>query len=92
MNISMSGSSFSGSSPLTGIELRLVPSCDFYGNTSSNGSISGSVSGSNFSATGTYFISETGRDADYVMQGTISGNTISGNFIERSGSFTLNRN
>lgn len=82
MSLNVSGSTFSGSAYADGIELRYIPSCEYGWDTSSSGSVSGTVdaTGNTYSGTVNFPVSETGRTLSANWTGTLSGNTLSGTF------------
>lgn len=91
MTISVSGNSFSGSAYADGFELRYIPSCEVAFYTSSSGTVSGTFSGDSLNITFNFPIAETGRPITPSGTATLSGNTLSGEYTDRVGSFTLTR-
>lgn len=89
MTLLVSGSGFSGSSSITGIQLRWIPGCDVAGSTSSTGSVTGSFTGTTLTGSGSYPVAETGQTYTQIWTATITGTTMNGTFT--GGSFTLTK-
>jgi hypothetical protein len=80
MTIDISGSSFSGIASASGIELRSLPNCEVTSRITSDGSVSGTVSGNKLIGTFLFPIAETGKTFSMGWTGTFSENGISGTF------------
>jgi hypothetical protein len=80
MTIDINGSSFSGIASASGIELRNLPNCDVTSHITSEGSVSGIVSGNKLIGTFTFPIAETGKTFSMGWTGIFSENGISGTF------------
>jgi len=89
LTISVNGSAASGATSMTGFQLRYIPSCDYFGDASSSGTFTATISGNNISGSSSYPIAESGGTWTPSFSGTLSGNTISGTLSGGgSGTFT----
>ena len=80
MTIDINGNTFSGIASASGIELRSLPNCDVTSYITSEGTVSGTVSGNKLVGTFSFPIAETGKTFTMGWTGTFSEDGISGTF------------
>jgi hypothetical protein len=92
VTINVSGNSISGTAFMDGFQLRWTNDCSLYGYASSNGSVTGTISGNTASGSFSFPIAETGGTWSPSFNATLSGNTFSGTLTAGgSGTFTMTK-
>jgi hypothetical protein len=94
MTVTQSGSSFSGTASIDGVELRYTSDCSYAGTSPAQGTVSGTVSGSTVTGSFNLVTSATGTGMSRSFTGTVIGNSISTNWQGTggaTGSFTVTK-
>jgi hypothetical protein len=93
MTVTASGTTFTASAEINGLELRYVPSCNYCCSTSSATNGNGTVSGATLTGQHDFYISEAGSSLSFPWTATVTGNTMTGSWTcpGCTGSFALTR-